>query len=69
MVLLYFTVQRLYYGHHWDQWFVAVIEDWPQYKTILTIFPQVYFLFEWSSFGVFVDILKDLVFVIVLRVY
>ena len=21
------TVQRLYYGRHWDQWIVAIIED------------------------------------------
>ena len=24
-----YTVQRLYYGDNWDQWFVAVFEDWP----------------------------------------
>jgi len=33
ILIIIITVQRLYYDHHWDQWFVAVIEDWPQYKT------------------------------------
>jgi hypothetical protein len=27
------TVKRQYYGQHWGQWLVAVIEDWPQYQT------------------------------------